>query len=206
MGLESLVASDSSLNLAGSVADLSQLSAEIQRAKPDIALVSLSSSLDEFLKVAAAESDAGFPVPLVVLGDEPIVARSPANFLHSGISALLPHDALANEILAALHAAAAGLAVIHPAMVAPEEAPESSIRPFRPIRGSTAGDAPRLTPREREILAMVADGLGNKEIAWRLKISEHTVKFHVNSIFTKLDASTRAEAVSLGFRLGLILV
>jgi DNA-binding CsgD family transcriptional regulator len=51
---------------------------------------------------------------------------------------------------------------------------------------------------------MLAEGLGNKEIAWRLKISEHTVKFHVTSIFTKLNASSRTEAVTLGVRRGLI--
>ena len=53
---------------------------------------------------------------------------------------------------------------------------------------------------------MIADGLSNKEIAWRLKISEHTVKFHVNSILTKLNASSRTDAVMLGLRQGLILL
>jgi DNA-binding CsgD family transcriptional regulator len=53
---------------------------------------------------------------------------------------------------------------------------------------------------------MIAEGLGNKEIASRLKISEHTVKFHISSIFTKLDVSSRTEAVTLGVRLGIILL
>jgi two-component system, NarL family, response regulator YdfI len=64
----------------------------------------------------------------------------------------------------------------------------------------------QLSPRETEILNMLASGLGNKEIAWRLKISQHTVKFHVTSIFNKLNVSSRAEAVAVGVRLGLIIL
>ena len=63
-----------------------------------------------------------------------------------------------------------------------------------------------LTPREREVLEMLASGLSNKEIAWRMKISEHTVKFHVASIFAKLDVSTRTEAVMQGIRKGLVMM
>jgi len=63
-----------------------------------------------------------------------------------------------------------------------------------------------LTPREIEVLRMVAEGLGNKEIASRLGISDHTVKFHISSIFAKLGASSRTEAVTVGIRQGLIMV
>jgi DNA-binding CsgD family transcriptional regulator len=61
-----------------------------------------------------------------------------------------------------------------------------------------------LTDREREVLALVADGLHNREIATRLGVTEHTVKFHLGAIFGKLGASTRTEAVQKGLRLGLI--
>lgn len=61
-----------------------------------------------------------------------------------------------------------------------------------------------LTPRERDVLELVADGLGNREVAQALAISEHTVKFHLASIFGKLGASSRTEAVQRGLRLGLI--
>ena len=63
-----------------------------------------------------------------------------------------------------------------------------------------------LTAREKEVLQKIANGLANKEIAMRLNISEHTVKFHVNSIMTKLSAGSRTEAVTLGIRQGLIMI
>lgn len=61
-----------------------------------------------------------------------------------------------------------------------------------------------LTPREQEVLTLVADGLHNREIAQRLGVSEHTVKFHLGAVFGKLGVSTRTEAVRRGLRLGLI--
>jgi len=63
-----------------------------------------------------------------------------------------------------------------------------------------------LTSRELEVLRMLADGIANKNIAWNLKISEHTVKFHVAQILAKLNAGTRTEAVTIGIRKGLIMV
>jgi DNA-binding NarL/FixJ family response regulator len=69
-----------------------------------------------------------------------------------------------------------------------------------------ASDPGPLTAREIEVLRMLADGAANKIIAWQLKISEHTVKFHVAQILAKLNAGTRTEAVTIGIRKGLILV
>ena len=66
--------------------------------------------------------------------------------------------------------------------------------------------AESLTPRESEVLVMMSEGLSNKMIAFRLGISEHTVKFHVQSVMAKLNAGTRTEAVMLGIRQGLIML
>jgi DNA-binding CsgD family transcriptional regulator len=63
-----------------------------------------------------------------------------------------------------------------------------------------------LTPREKEVLGMMAEGLGNKAIATRLGISPHTVKFHIASVFAKLDVESRTEAVTEGVRRGLVLI
>ena len=63
-----------------------------------------------------------------------------------------------------------------------------------------------LTARETEVLRMIAEGLANKEIAWRLGISEHTVKFHVSSLLGKLGAGSRTEAIGAGIRQGVIML
>ena len=89
---------------------------------------------------------------------------------------------------------------MHPAEIgAAFPAAEPASRPLAEL-------AEPLTPRESEVLQMLASGLANKEIAAKLAISEHTVKFHVASILGKLGAGSRTEAVSLGIRRGLVLL
>jgi DNA-binding NarL/FixJ family response regulator len=83
-------------------------------------------------------------------------------------------------------------------------APDDSPVPARPIRSDAVGTV--LTNREREILALLADGLANKQIAARLGISKNTVKTHLELLFDKLGVSSRAEAVATGVRRGLLLL
>jgi DNA-binding NarL/FixJ family response regulator len=93
-----------------------------------------------------------------------------------------------------------GLIVMHPGEV-------DAMFPAAPPASQPLAELTEpLTPRESEVLQMLASGLANKEIAARLAISEHTVKFHVASILGKLGAGSRTEAVSLGIRRGLILL
>jgi NarL family two-component system response regulator YdfI len=132
--------------------------------------------------------------------------RSVVGLLRSGVSAVLPNTATGEEIIAAVEAALAGLVVLpRDALEALEEtsamqeAHTDAVVDHEPLTES-------LTPRERQILDLLAEGLGNKEIAWQLQISEHTVKFHVSSILGKLGASTRTEAVTQGLRRGLIMI
>ena len=100
---------------------------------------------------------------------------------------MLPNDAGPAQLDAALRAVAAGLivrlAAARPGFAALPEEPAAA-----------------LTPREVEVLAALAEGLGNKAVARRLDISPHTVKFHIESVFRKLGAGTRAEAVAKGLR------
>jgi two-component system, NarL family, nitrate/nitrite response regulator NarL len=123
----------------------------------------------------------------VLLSDEEDLLAS-VRPLRGGL-ALLPTSASADQLIAAIEATAAGLAVVHP-----DHAGSLSARP---------SDDP-LTPREREVLHLLAAGLGNKEIASRLAISDHTAKFHVSQILAKLNAVSRAEAVSIAMRRGLV--
>jgi DNA-binding NarL/FixJ family response regulator len=136
-------------------------------------------------------------------GEVPVLALvgagdHPGDLLRAGVRALLARATTAEALAAALLAAARGLAVLEPGLAAAW---------LRVPAARVAGDGPdALTPREHEVLGLLAEGLGNKAIAARLDVSEHTAKFHVNAILGKLGAGTRAEAIVLAARRGLIML
>lgn len=114
------------------------------------------------------------------------------------VNAILPRDSGIDDLRLAIQAADAGLVLLHP----------TSVRRLSPatFAESRMGDGifEELTGRECQVLRLVSSGMGNKEIADRLAISEHTVKFHISSILGKLNVASRTEAVSLGIKRGLI--
>jgi two-component system nitrate/nitrite response regulator NarL len=131
--------------------------------------------------------------PDVVLTDGAADAVPPASAVALGategeFAGLLAHDASVSEVDAALRAVAAGLTV---------RAPRLQSRNFGPL---PEGSSALLTPREIEVLAALGNGLSNKAAARRLGISPHTVKFHIESLFRKLGAGSRAEAVAKGLK------
>ena len=111
---------------------------------------------------------------------------------------MLSRDGNADGLQAALTAVTHGMVVLDPQF--------SSAVPYTAARQSSAATVETLTRRELEVLRLLAEGSPNKAVAYRLDISEHTVKFHVNSILTKLSAQSRTEAVTTATRLGLILL
>jgi DNA-binding NarL/FixJ family response regulator len=140
------------------------------------------------------------PSALVLLTDE---ADSDWIFdaLPDGATAILPRDAMPGEIVASIEAVAAGLYVLSPEILG------RLLAGRKPPRQAASGvPFETLTLREIEVLAMLAEGLGNKEIARQLDISDNTVKFHLSSIFGKLGATNRTEAVMFGMRHGFIMV
>ena len=140
-------------------------------------------------------------VPVILLADTP--ARMTPGAWPAGVRADLPRNMTSAELVAAIEAVAAGLYVFHPSDV-------DSIPTLRVPQSETSPElgepVEHLTPREIEVLQLLSAGLGNKEIATRLNISEHTAKFHVASIMGKLGAATRTEAVTLGIRHGLVMI
>jgi NarL family two-component system response regulator YdfI len=181
-GLESTLGNNG-IQLSGSVDDLHQATG----LSADVIVVDWDQEQAQELIDFAASSP-----PLIVLALDP---QPPwlSEALRAGVRGVLPRDASIPEIAAAIEAAAAGLVVLHP------EAVESPVVRIRP-----AQNADPLSAREIEVLKLVAEGASNKEIAWKLGISEHTVKFHLNAILTKMRAGSRTEAVMLGLRQGLI--
>jgi NarL family two-component system response regulator YdfI len=197
-GLEAAVRSDPRFKPVGEGYRDGDLLRAIREYTPDLILLdSVSGALPPSLRGALHQP--GAPA-LVLLIANPVRAEL-RRALQSGVRAILLHDPAPREILGALEAAAAGLTAVAPEVLdsllpASSEPPGAEEPPL--------GEP--LTARESEILAMMSDGAGNKEIAARLRISEHTVKFHVSSILAKLGAATRTEAVSRGYREGLIII
>ena len=111
-------------------------------------------------------------------------------------------DSPPEELLAALQAVHAGLATASPALLG------AALRRLAPAGDGSGLELPleALTDRESEVLQWLAQGLPNKGIAAALGISEHTVKFHISSIYAKLGASNRTEAVRLGVQWGLVVL
>ena len=117
--------------------------------------------------------------------------------LRAGIRAIVSREPSAEELHLAISAADAGLVLLLPTSA-------QSLAPPPAFEPDFTHEQEPLTAREFEVLRLLGDGLGNKEIASRLSISEHTAKFHISSILGKLGASSRTEAVSQGIRRGLI--
>ena len=196
-GLESVITQRPSLSVAGSVST-GDLIEHVRETQPDVVLLAWRRGLEESLD-SWLESGPAF-VLLTEDGDQPSTAVG----FRSGLRAILPLRASAREIAVAIEAAAEGLIVLHLDAMHPD-AVNSRQATGPAARPAEAPNAP-LTPREIEVLRLLAEGLANKNIAWKLKISEHTVKFHIASIFTKLNVSSRAEAVAIGVRQGVILL
>lgn len=193
--LEAALSGRARLSVVGTASTPEALREQVDQLYPD--LVILDAGREEAWS-AAARAGTGPPL-LVILTDEAAVA---AEWLRVGARAVLGRAARATELEAAVHAAVEGLLAVHPDFA-------GAIAPATPA-ASPRSDDPRpgqaLTPREVEVLRMLAEGVGNKAIAVRLGISDHTVKFHISSILAKLNATTRTEAVTIGVRQGMILL
>jgi NarL family two-component system response regulator YdfI len=188
----------SGVEVVGSTSDLETTAEELSEREADIVLVSVDSAFREDLLDSLEDMRLPRDTSIVVL-----VEQSSANFaqraIRAGVRGIFTSEIDAKSLISALKAVANGLLVL-----SPEES--SAIV----TSAGTVSEAPEaiepLTSREKEVLQRMADGLANKEIALRLNISEHTVKFHVASILGKLEASSRTEAVSIGIRNGIILL
>ena len=122
-------------------------------------------------------------------------ASHAASAFSAGARGLLLRDASGEALVAAVKAVAAGLVAVDP-VLADALLPTRDREPL----------AEELTAREAEVLTLLSIGLSNKEIASRMRISDHTVKFHVNAIMSKLGAQSRTEAVVQAARRGLVVL
>lgn len=165
---------------------------------PDLIVVDIDGPVlsSSFIRLAQALPGG---TGLVALADSPD-ANWVSEALRSGVNAILSRELTAEELRLAIMAADSGLILLHPSSV-------QNLGNHGFVQNHVSNvPMESLTAREKEVLGLVRDGLGNKDIASRLNISEHTVKFHISSILGKLGAGSRTEAVSQGIRKGLITI
>jgi two-component system, NarL family, response regulator YdfI len=198
-GLENLLGASTSLQVVRVVSDFRLLSESVEEVQPDVVVAEITGQ-DRLLPEEILKLSEEAPVGIVLLVDDANTERDMDAF-RDGVRAVLPRNVSPGAIIAAVEAVGAGLAVL---------LPEGLDTLLRESSASHRAVSPplveALTPREIEVLGMMVEGWGNKEISTRLGISEHTVKFHVASIMGKLNASSRTEAVTSGIRHGLIML
>jgi two-component system, NarL family, nitrate/nitrite response regulator NarL len=194
-GLAALLETQAGLYVVGQSPGGAELLDDLDVYRPEVAICDLGYEATAALGSLSALVEARLPaVALIADPDQALLALSVLARLDA--YGLLLADSEAGLLGTALLALADGLVVLDPALAAsviPAEA-----RPVRMMPGA------ELTPREGEVLRLVATGLSNKAIAQELKISPNTVKFHLNAILSKLDAQSRTEAVVRASQLGLI--
>ncbi len=191
-GLATLLAGRPGLGIAGQVAEDSDLKAALEVFRPDVVVWDLGWEPATALERLGDLGELDTPV-VALLPDETSAGEAWA----SGVRGLLLRSASATALGAAVEAAAQGIVALEPELA-------SALLAVR--ERTPAAPNADLTPREIEVLRLLAEGLSNKAIAHRLDISEHTVKFHVNSILGKLGAQSRTEAVMRATRMGLVLL
>lgn len=195
-GLASLLTTQS-LNVVGQVADDTRLADHCTVYHPDVLIWDMGYDPAAALERLADLRTARLPV-IALLADARAAGETTPALLAHGVRGILLQDAAVtagDALAAAALAVVQGLIVLHPALIEQAVPPALATDGVRP---------PALTPREREVLTLIAEGLPNKQIAHALVISEHTVKFHVNAILAKLGAQSRTEAVVRATRLGWI--
>jgi DNA-binding NarL/FixJ family response regulator len=173
---------------AGSVAEAVDAAAEHQ---PDVVVVDVrlpdGNGLDVARQLREHNGDVGIVVLTMYAGDEQLFGA-----LEAGASAFVSKDAPADDVVSA-----ARHAVVSPRSFSATDLAEAMRRKLTP-------SGPQLSPRENEVLQLLADGLGVAAIARKLFISESTTKTHISKLYEKLGAANRAQALMAAMRLGLI--
>jgi DNA-binding NarL/FixJ family response regulator len=197
-GLAMLLGLLPGVEVVGAVADGERAVALAAELEPDVVLMDLRmprlDGIEATRRLRERQAHARV-IALTTYADD----RSVVEALRAGARGYLTKDAGAEEIRRALEAVVRGEAAIDPAV---QHHLVDALATGPPSRGPAAGESlpDGLTPREAEVLSLIADGLSNAEIAERLVVSEATVKSHVNHLFTKTGVRDRAQAVTYAYR------
>jgi len=198
-GLVTLLGTMTGVEVVGAAADGEEAVALAAAAAPDVVLMDLRmprvDGVEATRRIRAAHPGTQVVVLTTFADDESIVGA-----LRAGAIGYLTKDASRDQIGRALEAAASGQAILDPVVQA-RLVDVAAVPPAAPLGGPLPDG---LTPREAEVLRLIAAGLSNSEIARQLFVSEVTVKTHVNHIFTKTQSRDRSQAVAYAHRHGLV--
>ncbi|HLN16887.1 MAG TPA: response regulator transcription factor [Acidimicrobiales bacterium] len=198
-GLVTLLGTMTGVEVVGAAADGEEAVALAATAAPDVVLMDLRmprvDGVEATRRIRAAHPGTQVVVLTTFADDESIVGA-----LRAGAIGYLTKDASRDQIGRALEAAASGQAILDPVVQA-RLVDVAAVPPAAPLGGPLPDG---LTPREAEVLRLIAAGLSNSEIARQLFVSEVTVKTHVNHIFTKTQSRDRSQAVAYAHRHGLV--
>ncbi len=195
-GLRWMLGQDGDVEVAGEAETAAEAMAAIPAVAPDVVLLDIHlpdrSGLEALSDIHERFPD--LPVVILTMSDDPEYVEEA---VRAGAAGYLVKNAPQAELVRAIHAAAAGDAYIQAEVTRP-----LLVRFAREVR--TAGAAPALSPRELQVVSLLADGLANKQIGSELGISETTVKGYLRDLYEKLGAADRAQAVAIALRHRLI--
>jgi DNA-binding NarL/FixJ family response regulator len=190
-GLRRAFERDDDFEVAGEAASLADARRLLALLDPDVVILDVrlpdGNGLEACRQIRADDTEVGIVILTMYAGDDQLFEA-----LESGASAFVPKNAPAEDVVAAARHAAAS-----PRSFTANDLNEAMKRRLSPT-------GPQLSPREREVLALLADGLGVAQISRKLYISESTTKTHISKLYEKLGAGNRAQALMTALKLGLL--
>ena len=164
--------------------------AVFREAKPQVVLLDLGLQSGDSLRLAV-QVKVDFPDSKVIVMDLLPVHEDIMDFVNAGVSGFIMKDATVDDLVSTIRSVAGGAHVLPPQMTSSlfSQIAKDAVAKGRP----EVLDSVRMTPREREVINLIAEGLGNKEIAARINVATHTVKSHVRNIMEKLTLHTRLQ-------------
>ena len=201
-GFRMILDAEEDMEVVGECADGTQAVDSVRRLKPDVVLMDIRmpemDGIEATRLIAGNDGEAGPRVLMLTTFD---LDEYVYDALQAGASGFLLKDVRAEALFDAVRVVAAGDALLAPTVTRRLIAEFARLRPRRELRPD---ELSALTPREKEILGLLAEGLSNHEIAERLVLSDETVKTHVSHVLHKLGLRDRAQAVVVAYESGLV--
>jgi DNA-binding NarL/FixJ family response regulator len=200
-GFAALLETQSDLTVVGTAANGEEAVRVCRDQHPDVVLMDVRMPILDGIEATRQLSEDGASTPKVIMLTTFDLDEYVYDALGAGASGFLLKDVAAETLFDAVRVVAAGEALLAPTVTRRLVSEFARLRPLLPRRPDELGE---LTPRETEVLRLVAEGLSNGEIAERLVVSDETVKTHVSRVLTKLRLRDRTQAVVVAYECGLV--